>query len=76
MDNQHLTHMANLIGSFFESMPDNQEALAGLTLHIKRFWAPRMRRALQQILQQDAANLSPIVREALQADDSWQPAAH
>lgn len=76
MDNQHLTHMANQIGSFFEAMPDHQEALAGITLHIKRFWEPRMRRALQQILQQDAANLSPIVREALQADDSWQPAAH
>ncbi|SCK24307.1 formate dehydrogenase subunit delta [Vogesella sp. LIG4] len=74
MDTHHtLTRMANQIGGFFEAMPDRQEALAGITLHIKRFWEPRMRRELQDCLQQeDAANLSPIVREALQADDSWR----
>lgn len=75
MDIHTLTRMANQIGSFFEAMPDRQEALTGITLHIKRFWEPRMRRELQDCLQQDAAtDLSPMVREALLADDSWHVA--
>ena len=41
-----LVRMANQIGEFFESMPDRPEALAGLAEHIKKFWEPRMRRAL------------------------------
>ncbi|EEG08676.1 formate dehydrogenase subunit delta [Pseudogulbenkiania ferrooxidans] len=73
MDTHHLTRMANQIGSFFEAMPDRQEALAGISQHIKRFWEPRMRRELQQYLQQgDGAELSGIVLEALQADDDWK----
>ncbi|BAK76884.1 formate dehydrogenase, delta subunit [Pseudogulbenkiania sp. NH8B] len=73
MDTHHLTRMANQIGSFFEAMPDHQEALAGISQHIKRFWEPRMRRELQQYLQQgDGAELSGIVLEALQADDDWK----
>ena len=77
MDIHTLTRMANQIGGFFEAMPDRQEALAGITLHIKRFWEPRMRRELQDYLQQaDNSELLPIVREALQADSSWLPAQH
>lgn len=77
MDTHTLTRMANQIGGFFEAMPDRQEALAGITLHIKRFWEPRMRRELQDYLQQaDNSELLPIVREALQADSSWQPEQH
>lgn len=77
MDIHTLTRMANQIGGFFEAMPDRQEALAGITLHIKRFWEPRMRRELQDYLQQaDNSELLPIVREALQADSSWQLEQH
>ncbi|RQR21294.1 formate dehydrogenase, partial [Burkholderia sp. Bp9143] len=46
MDNGHLIDMANQIGAFFESMPDREEALSGIAEHIRRFWEPRMRRAL------------------------------
>ncbi|MCA3787073.1 formate dehydrogenase subunit delta, partial [Burkholderia sp.] len=46
MDHEHLIDMANQIGAFFESMPDRDEALAGIADHIRRFWEPRMRRAL------------------------------
>jgi formate dehydrogenase subunit delta len=41
-----LVRMANQIGEFFDSMPDRPEALAGVAEHIKKFWEPRMRRAL------------------------------
>ncbi|CAB3781165.1 formate dehydrogenase subunit delta [Paraburkholderia fynbosensis] len=69
MDTQNLIDMANRIGDFFESMPDHEEALAGVADHIRRFWEPRMRRALLAALDEapDANGivLSDFVREAL-----------
>jgi formate dehydrogenase subunit delta len=66
MDINHLVHMANQIGEFFEVMPDRQEAKDGLVLHIQKFWDPRMRVALLTQMQEAALPaLSPLVREAL-----------
>lgn len=68
MDNQNLIDMANRIGDFFDSMPDREEALDGIADHIRRFWEPRMRRALLATLDEPDANgveMSGIVREAL-----------
>ena len=66
MDANNLIRMANQIGSFFESMPDRQQALADISGHLNRFWAPRMRRALLHFVdQQDGAQLNAIVLEAL-----------
>jgi formate dehydrogenase subunit delta len=79
MDEQNLIDMANRIGEFFESMPDHEEALAGVADHIRRFWEPRMRRTLLGALDQpDAGGLqmSAIVKEALLANrDKLTPAA-
>lgn len=79
MDNQNLIDMANRIGDFFESMPDREEALAGIADHIRRFWEPRMRRALLTALDEPVAGgiaMSGIVREALiQHRASLTPAA-
>jgi formate dehydrogenase subunit delta len=71
MDEQNLIEMANRIGDFFDSMPDREEALAGIADHIRRFWEPRMRRALLAAVDRpDAGGLaiSPIVKEALLAN--------
>jgi formate dehydrogenase subunit delta len=71
MDDGHLIVMANQIGTFFDSLPDRAEALAGIADHIRRFWEPRMRRALLATLdgRGDAgAAMTPIVREALLAN--------
>jgi formate dehydrogenase subunit delta len=46
MNINQLIKMANQIGSFFEAMPDHQEALAGIAKHLKDFWDPRMRKEL------------------------------
>ncbi|MGN6318013.1 formate dehydrogenase subunit delta [Trinickia sp.] len=64
---EHLIEMANQIGEFFASMPDHEEALVGIADHIRRFWEPRMRRAILDSLDDAAASaeMSPIVREAL-----------
>jgi formate dehydrogenase subunit delta len=67
MNTEHLIEMANQIGEFFASMPDREEALASIADHIRRFWEPRMRRAILSSLDDPAASeaMSPIVREAL-----------
>lgn len=79
MDNQSLINMANQIGDFFDSMPDREEAITGIADHIRRFWEPRMRRALLGALDEPDANgiaMSGIVREALvKHRDELTPAA-
>ncbi|MBJ9594290.1 formate dehydrogenase subunit delta [Burkholderia seminalis] len=71
MDQGHLIDMANQIGAFFESMPDRDEALAGIADHLRRFWEPRMRRALLAALDdpssEGAQRTAPIVRDAVAA---------
>ncbi|MDE1183566.1 formate dehydrogenase subunit delta [Paraburkholderia sp.] len=80
MNDDNLIDMANRIGDFFASMPDHDEALAGIADHIKRFWEPRMRRALLNTLDvaPEALNvpMTPIVRETLSAHrEMLMPAA-
>jgi formate dehydrogenase subunit delta len=67
MNTEHLIEMANQIGDFFASMPDREQALTDIAEHIRRFWEPRMRRAILASLDAPAASesMSPIVREAL-----------
>jgi len=66
---ENLIKMANQIGGFFEAMPDRQEALADISSHIKRFWEPRMRRALlAHVDATDGEGLDPIVRESIAAN--------
>ncbi len=69
MDDNNLIDMANRIGDFFESMPDHEEALAGIADHIHRFWEPRMRRAILATLDLPPGStgvaMSGVVREAL-----------
>lgn len=66
MDSQHLIKMANKIGQFFESMPNREEAEKDIATHLKRFWAPPMRRNILASLDtEDGETMSPIVREAI-----------
>jgi formate dehydrogenase subunit delta len=63
----NLIEMANQIGGFFASMPDHEEAVDGVAEHIRKFWAPRMRIALLDKLDEadTIAALEPITLEAL-----------
>lgn len=65
MNVQHLVKMANQIGSFFETEPDHQQAVQDIASHIKRFWEPRMRRAILSHLESGGDGLKAIVSEAL-----------
>ena len=65
MKSDNLVYMANRIAEFFESMPDRPEAIEGVTLHLRRYWEPRMRRGLLEHAQASGdADLHPLVAEA------------
>ena len=59
-----LVYMANQIGKFFQSQGHHQ-AVAGVAEHIRKFWDPRMRKAIFAHLDAGGAGLDPNVREAL-----------
>jgi formate dehydrogenase subunit delta len=59
-----LVYMANQIGKFFESQGHDQEVV-GVADHIRKFWDPRMRKAIFAHLDAGGAGLDPNVREAL-----------
>ncbi|ASU39658.1 formate dehydrogenase [Herbaspirillum sp. meg3] len=66
MNLPHLIKMANQIGTFFSTMPDHEQAVMDLASHIKRFWEPRMRRALLLYVDEKGGEeLSDIVRESV-----------
>ena len=46
MNIEHLVHMANQIEDFFRSEPDRSLAIDGIATHLKRYWEPRMRKAI------------------------------
>jgi formate dehydrogenase subunit delta len=66
MNEQKLVTMANQISTFFESMPDHAEAIAGITNHIRATWDPRMRQGLKHHIETCGdRQLSPLIKEAL-----------
>ena len=65
MNVENLVSMANQIGQFFDAMPDHEEALEGISNHLRKFWAPRMREALTTRWEAGGEGLSPIVHEAI-----------
>ena len=63
---ENLVKMANDIGSFFAAEPDHQLAIHSIADHLKRFWEPRMRRALlAHIDTTGGEGLDPIVQAAV-----------
>ncbi len=77
MDIDNLIKMANQIGSFYDSLPDPDEASREISGHIKKFWAPRMRiQMLDYVEQENGAGLSPVVLASIRANiDNLQPDA-
>lgn len=67
MDNDNLIRMVNRIGTFFAAMPNRDEALHDIAMHVRRFWEPRMRAQLFEHLdKQRGQDVSEIVIAALQ----------
>ena len=59
-----LIYMANQIGWFFRSQ-GHDHAVSGIADHIRKFWDPRMRKAIFAHLDAGGSGLDPNVREAL-----------
>ncbi|AKH20135.1 formate dehydrogenase subunit delta [Sedimenticola thiotaurini] len=71
MNIDRLIKMANQIGTFFESIPDREQALQEIAGHLKKFWDPRMREKLIAHLESSSdSGLTPIVLDSLRAHKS------
>lgn len=76
MELENLVHMANRIGEFFAAMPDRDEAREGIATHIRRYWEPRMRKALLDHLDEAReAGLQELVVEAVRGMRQMSAAA-
>jgi formate dehydrogenase subunit delta len=62
---QHLSRMANDIGNFFRAQSNRNDAITGITNHIKSFWTPRMQEQLIARLDAGDDGLDELPREAL-----------
>ena len=71
MSHSKIVRMANQIATFFHSKP-REEAAAGVAEHINKFWEPRMRRQLFELLDAHDAELDELVVAA--AADIRRPA--
>lgn len=67
MNIDKLVKMANQIGTFFEAWPDPGAARHEVANHLRRFWDPRMRKALIAHMESsgDHSGLTTLVAEAV-----------
>lgn len=63
MDPATLVRMANQIAAFF-SAQSHDEAVAGISAHIRSFWEPRMRQGLYAVMDGGGEGLEGLVVEA------------
>jgi formate dehydrogenase subunit delta len=66
MSPDRLIYMANQIGKFFQSQ-GHDKAVPGIAEHIKKFWDPRMKRAIFAHLDAGGTGLDADVRDAITA---------
>lgn len=67
MNHDNLVKMANQIGRFFAAWPDREAARQEVANHLKKFWDPRMRRALIAHVAANGSDsgLIPLAAEAV-----------
>lgn len=63
MDPRDTVRMANQIADFFKGYGHDQ-AVKDIADHINRFWEPRMRAHLFELLAKGGDGLSPLVKDA------------
>jgi formate dehydrogenase subunit delta len=66
MNVDNLISMANRISEFFAAYPDQVQAEQDIAEHLKKFWEPRMRRALlAHVDETGGVGLEPLALAAL-----------
>lgn len=73
MSHDKLAYMANQIGRFFESQKQDT-AVAAIEDHLRKFWDPRMRKAIVAQLADGSIHLDPPVRQAVERLGNRTPA--
>ena len=58
-----LVRMANQIATFFNSQPETVR-IEGIAGHINKFWEPRMRKRLHQLIEENREGFQEIVLTA------------
>jgi formate dehydrogenase subunit delta len=64
MEAENMVHMANQIAKFFASYP-REDAVAGVTDHLQKFWEPRMRRQIAEYVAHGGSGLDELAIEAV-----------
>jgi formate dehydrogenase subunit delta len=64
MSPDKLVYMANQIGRYFAYQPD-EKAIANTADHLKKYWDPRMRKAIFDHVAHGGAGLQPLVLNAV-----------
>ncbi len=59
----NMVRMANQIATYFQSYP-HDEALAGVTNHLEKFWEKRMRLHLHEYVDHGGTDLHPLILAA------------
>jgi formate dehydrogenase subunit delta len=68
MDIQRLISMANQIGDFYESYPNQSHAQKDIADHINKFWALSMRKQIAQyVTEQAGVGVHAQVQNAIKA---------
>ena len=66
MNIDHLITMANQIGDFFKSYPDQEKAKEDIANHLTKFWAPPTRNQIKAYVEKEAGKgLELIVIDAI-----------
>jgi formate dehydrogenase subunit delta len=65
MHSENLVKMANDISHFFQSDPDRASAVHGMVDHLRRFWEPRMRKAIVLHCRDGGEGLEDLAKEAV-----------
>ena len=65
MQIENLVKMANDIAVFFEAEPDRSVAVHAIADHLKKFWDPRMRRAIIEHSRDGGFGLAETARLAI-----------
>jgi formate dehydrogenase subunit delta len=64
MSPDKLVYMANQIGRFFARQPEDK-AVASIADHLRKFWDPRMRKAILDHVDGGGKGLQPLVLRAV-----------
>jgi len=62
---QHLEKMANDIGDFFAGEPNREDAIKGISNHIRSYWTPRMRQKMFAEVERGGDGLNELTRAAI-----------